>query len=578
MDGGYKRLVRTFWSYARSERRSYWASLVLMGLTLVFDLSRPFVLKWGLDAIGVGDISRLQRLVIVFLVLVIAEYIARSGFNYLLSIAYLKTITRIRQALFDHVLQLKAAYFDKEPVGRVMTRTISDTESLGESLRAGIATIVVDILTIVGVLVVMVRLDLGLSVVMFLSVPIVYFAVRWCGLKIREKYLIVRRALAQSNGFMAEGLSGVEILQLFRQQEQSYDTYCDINRKYRRATILSNVYDASLYAFISAIAAFTSAAILVWGVKGVFGFAEVSVLIVYLNLIDRIYIPIRDLSSKFTVIQQALAALQRICDLLFTQARIPQGERVIPDRDLTIAFEDVRFAYNEGGTDVLKDISFSVNPGQVVALVGQTGSGKSTIGKLLTRSYGGYRGHIRVGGLELKDVNFHSLRSKVAVVHQDFEIFPGTLRDNITMFNPDIDDDRVREAIRLVKADGVVAQLEGELDFELREDGGNLSMGQLQLIVFARALAHDTPIILMDEATASVDSLTEKWIQEALKQIFALKTVIVVAHRLSTIQAADEIIVLDQGRVVQQGDHATLAKLEGPYARLLRSDAYLVGR
>lgn len=565
-------LLTGFWQFCLADRRRYYMSFVLMAFTLIFDLARPFILKDALDAIEGRDLTGLETLAMTFLALVLLEYVTRSSFNYLLSIAFLRTINRIRETVFAHVIRLRLAVFDREPVGRLMTRTINDTESLGETLRAGIATIVVDILTVVGVLFVMWRLEMRLGPVMAITVPIVVFTVRYCGRQLRKRYLDVRVALAKANGVMAEGINGVEVVQLFQQQEPTAGQFADINREYRQSAIWSNVYDASLYAIIDAISAFSVALILFWAHGEILGPIELSVIIVYINLVDRIYVPIRDLSSKFTVIQQALAALQRIFELLKDEKQPPQGSMTRFEGSPRVALENVSFRYSEDNPWVLKDISFAVEPGQTLALVGQTGSGKSTIGKLLTRAYDGYQGGVFLGDHELGELSHHAVRSSIAVVHQDFEIFPGTIRENIRMFNDGIGDDRIMQAIRLVKAEHMIEQLEGGLDYHLQDGGGNLSVGQLQLIVFARALAHPAPILIMDEATASVDSLTEAWIQEALREIFAAKTVIVVAHRLSTIKSADQILVLRDGVIMQRGSHDELMSDEhGAYAELVRA-------
>ncbi|MCB1050453.1 MAG: ABC transporter ATP-binding protein [Acidobacteria bacterium] len=569
-----KQILSGFWAHTGEDRPRYYLSFVLMGLTLLFDLGRPFILKNALDHAGSGLLDRLKVDALIFLGLVLLEYLARSGFNYLLSIAFLKTITRIRQAVFDHVIYLRQAFFEREPVGKLLTRTVNDAESLGETLRSGIATIFVDILTILGLLIIMFQLELRLAPVVILTIPLVLITVRWSGVKLKAKYLEIRILLAKANGFMAEGLNGVEILQLFQHEQESNRAFRKINRDYNMTTITSNIYDASLYAIVDGIAILTTAAVIYWCYASVLGPIEISSLIVFINLIDRIYVPIRDLSGKFTIIQQAIAALDRIFELFQTPHVTASGAHQIQEDQVHIAFRDVQFQYQASGRPVVQNIFFEIHPGQVVALVGQTGSGKSTLTKLLTKTYDGYQGEILINGHELKDLNTFSLRQKLAVVHQDFHLFPGSLRENIRLFNTEISDSDLLETIHLIHAGPLLEQLEGGLDFELREDGANLSTGQRQLIVFARALVHQAPVLIMDEATSSVDSKTEAWIQDALHEIYANRTVLVIAHRLSTIQEADLILVLQDGQIIERGTHSELLERSGIYAELARSVAH----
>lgn len=564
-----KKLIREFWSHAQPYRKSYYASFVLMFSTLFFDLARPFILKTGLDKITHQDLAGLHFVGMLFLGFVVMEYISRSIFNYLINLAFLRTISRIREAIFSHVIRLKMSYFDKNPVGALLTRTVNDAESLGNSLRSGIATVFVDVLTIIGIVFVMMSINLQLSFIIMVTVPIVMITVRWFGKKLRNWYLIVRKKLATSNAYMAEGISGVEIIQLFNHHEHSNREFEKVNGEYRRATIFANIYDACLYAVVDSVGSITIAALLYWAMGYNFGLVEASVIIVYIDLVERIFVPVRDLSGKFATIQQALAALQRIFSLLHVPDVIKKGNKKLDEQDLALEFQHVSFAYKKEGPQVLEDINFKVQPGEVVALVGATGSGKSTIGRLFTRTYDGYKGQIYIGETEISDAE--NLREKIAIIHQDVMLFPATVRENITLGNPKISDEDVQNAIAITRVDRWIGDLEGGLDFEIKENGSNLSSGQGQLIVFARAMAHNTPIVLMDEATANIDSLTEKWIQEALEEIFKRKTVVVVAHRLSTIASADLILVMKNGEIVERGTHEVLMQKEGYYRDLVSS-------
>ena len=574
-----REIMRQFWSMAKPYHRVYMISFCLMFLALVTELVRPFLLNAAIKAMGGGDLPELQHMALLFLGVALLDYGARSGFNFLFTAALLRTINLIRQKLFKHIIGMKMAFFDRRPVGSLLTRTINDTEALGEMLRAGAATIFVDFLTVVGLTIIMFRMDLKLTLVIALTAPLVWVVIRWCGRRLKKKFIDVRIALASSNGFMAEGISGVEILQLFGRQQQSADEFREVNKTYRNATVVSNVYDALLYAIIDAISAIATAIILFVSFNIDFTTVNVATVVVYIDMVGRVFVPIRDFSGKFAVVQQAVAAVDRILELLNNDGHLTQGEKVLNHRQVRIEFQDVNFRYQADGPKVLDGINFRVEPGQTLALVGQTGSGKSTIGKLLTRAYDGYQGKICVNGMELNQLNYHSLRAHIAVVHQDVELFPGTLRENITMFDQAISEEAVLNAVRIVKAEHLIEGLPGGLDFQVHESGNNLSAGQMQLIVFARALAHDAPVILMDEATSSVDSVTEAWIQEAIRQILKCKTVLVVAHRLSTIAAADKILVLDQGRVAEEGTHDSLLKIEsGIYTNLVRSSRLQSGR
>ncbi len=564
-DSNFKKAWHRFWELAGPQRSAFVFAFSFNLLVIFTDYMRPMLQLQAIGHFTNKNRDALIQVCLLFLGLIIFDYIVRSVFSFVFNRAALRVIQRLRMRVFRHVLSMKMAFFDKQPVGVLLTRTINDCDALGETLRSGAATLLMDVISVLVTFIVFMKINHELSLYLLLAGPPLVIAVRWCGAKLKQQYLEVRKHLATSNGVMAEGIMGVEILQLFGQRQSSAEQFRKVNREYRQATIINNVYDALLYAIIDGIAALTTAAILFFAFNLRFGFVDMATAIVFLSQIERIYNPIRQLSSKFAVVQQAIAALDRIYGLLELDARIPQGERVIESKQLEIAFKEVGFRYQTDGPLVLSDIHFTVKPGQTLALVGQTGSGKSTIARLLTRAYDGYSGRIEVNGQELSSLNYHSLRSNIAVVHQDVELFSGALRDNISMFDPRISDDTILEAIRLVRATHLIESLPGGLDYEVVEAGGNLSSGQKQLIVFARALAHDAPVVLMDEATSSVDSVTEAWIQEAIAQIMRHKTVIVVAHRLSTIAAADRILVLKSGRIIEQGTHASLLAIDGGY-------------
>lgn len=559
-------ILQDFREFARPDRIRYVFGLLLMLLGVGFDLLRPLLLKQSLDQIALRNVSLLQQTILLFLTALFFDYFSKVSSDFLLSASFLKTIQRIRQKVFHHVLGFPMSYWDQQPVGSVLTRVVNDTESLRETLNAGLATMVSDVLTIGGVLIIMLQLDLHLTPIVLLGMPVVMLIVRFLGTQLQKQFLAIRVLAAKGNAHLAEAIQGMEVLQIFGQEKTSATQYGKINEEYRQTSVRLNIYDAMLYAFVDCFSFIMIGVLLYVGFGIRYGITEITTMIVYLNLLERVFIPIRDLSAKFTMIQQSAVALDRIFSILHEHYQIPQGKNAIESTaPCDIIWQDVSFRYRPDSPEVLQHISFSMSPGQTVALVGPTGSGKSTVAKLLLRGYDGYTGQIHIAGIELRQLNYHSLRQKIAVIPQEIVVFPGSLRDNITLFRPDISDEQIQAAIALVQAEQLVAQLPQGLNFVVKENGHGLSLGQLQLIAFARALVANTPVIVMDEATAYVDTLTEIWVQQAIAQILRHKTVLIIAHRLATVAAADQILVIQQGQIIQQGSHAALLQQDGYY-------------
>lgn len=592
--GGDLRLLRRYWPFASPFRRLVFVALLSIPVVSLLALGPPFLMMHGIDVNLTGRPAKpvfagMLELVglasalepgehglgvtcLLFVGVAIAEYLGRSLQVFTLQYAGHRSVGLLRQTLFRHVSSQSAAFFDRNPTGALLTRTTNDIESLGESLTTGAITILADVFNIVAIAAFMLTLSVKLTLVSFAIAPILVVVVNFFRRRLKETFLGVRRALAEVNAFLQEHLAGVGIVQLFNREAKTYEEFKSRSIKHLRQTQRSNIYDASLYAIMEGMASLCVAGLLWYGGLNVMeGVLTLGLLVAFIEYIQKIFVPIKEFSGKFAFLQQAVAAMERVVELLDTHQEIVDGTRSLSSPTGAITFEDVRFQYTESGGEVLKGISLEVRPNEVLAIVGATGSGKTTIGKLLTRMYEGYRGSITLDGHELDELTADSVRAHIGVVQQDVTLFSGSVAFNIGLGNPAIDRARTIEAAKLVQAHEFIEALPGGYEFQVSERGANLSAGQAQLIAFARVMAHDPPIVLLDEATASVDSRTEAAIQTAIELIFRTKTVIVIAHRLSTIQAADQIVVMHQGEIVEIGTHSELLEKNGRYARLYRT-------
>jgi len=577
-------MLRRLWPYLRPDAWTFAVALMLTPAAAGLSLVQPWILKKVIDEhIVSGVADGLMSLALLYLGAVVAAYLLEGG--YVLSLAWggQRSIVRLRSGIYQKILGLSQSYLDRQPAGRLLTRATSDVDALGEAFSMGLINIILDLLMVAGTLTAMLLLDARLTLVLLLLAPPILVVLEIIRRRLRVLFLEVREALASVNAFLAERIDGVEVVQLFGNEEYSEELFDKRNDRFRRITTRSNVYDAFMYALVDG-AASIAVAMMLWygsGLASRMGFPvapieplSAGLLVAFIEYLDRLFRPLRELSSRVAMLQRGAAALEKILDLLDVEATVSDGGEPMAEVEGEIVMRGVSFSYRPEADDVLRDIDLEVRPGEVVAVVGATGSGKTTLTRILDTSYTGYRGSITLDGRELSGLRPRDVRRHIAGVRQDPQLFSETVRFNVDLGNPGVDAAATQDAAVLVHADQVVERVGWE--HVLRERGADLSVGEGQLLTFARAMAHDLSVVILDEATASIDSLTEQLIQDALVRIFERKTVIVIAHRLSTVERADRIVVMDRGRIVEQGTHNELMAAEGFYFKLVRAGEELL--
>jgi ATP-binding cassette subfamily B protein len=563
------RVLRKLWTYVRPYRRVFWAALLLSPVNQVFTLVQPYLLKLGVDRyVAQRDPSGLRGLGLVFVIAIAGEFVSYYWQQYLTMVVAQRSLADLRVALFARLQRLPMRFFDANPVGRVVSRVTTDVDVLNEMFAAGAMTIVLDVLTLAGIVGFMLWINWRLALVSLVLLPVMMLAIDYFRRMARRTYREIRERISKINGYLQEAISGIAVIELSAREPRALGEFDRLNDDYRESNHLSNKLEAALFSLVEAVST-VSIALMLWrgGVLHAAGLAELGTVVAFLQYIQKFFEPIRDFSSKYAVMQSSMTAAERIFSLLEEAPEAePATSRTAPEARGEIVFEHVWFAY-KGETWVLRDVSFRIASGEHVAIVGATGSGKTTLIKLLDRLYDVQRGRVLVDGVDVRDWDSQALRRRIAVVLQDVFLFSGTVAANLNLGRADITASALEAAAAQVNADRFIRRL-GGYDARLRERGSNLSGGQRQLLAFARALAHDPAILVLDEATSSVDPETEWLIQDALAKLLRGRTAVVIAHRLSTIETADRILVMHKGEVRETGTHQELLARQGIYARL----------
>ena len=576
------RLMRRLLHYLRPYRAQAGLALAAIIAASVLQLAQPYLMKLAIDRyIPARDLAGVNRIAFAYLLILVGSFCLEYTQTWLLQMTGQRIMFDMRAEIYGHLQRIDLRFYDRNPVGRLMTRVTTDVDVINDMFTSGVVSVFGDVFTLLGIMIVLLSMNWKLALVSFAVLPLIVLVTQWFRRNVRESYRTVRRLIARINAYLQEHITGMATVQLFRREARAFRDFDAINVGHRDANIQSIFYYAVFYPAIEIIGALAAALTIWYGGRWVLqGALTLGALVAFLLYSQRFFRPISDMSDKFNILQAAMASSERIFKLLDEPVSIVSPAREA--RELAprspesgggnIVFDRVSFAYNatdSGEPDyVLRDVSFDVRPGERVGIVGATGAGKSTIINLLLRFYDVTRGRITVDGVDVREMDLHDLRGLFSLVLQDVQLFTGTIADNIRLGHSAISDADVARAAAAVHADRFIRNLPGGYGAPVAERGATLSVGQKQLLSFARALAFDPRILILDEATSSVDTETELLIRDALKVLMAGRTTIAIAHRLSTIQDMDKILVLHKGHLREAGTHQELLARRGIYFKL----------
>ena len=569
-------LLKRIFLFTKPYKKLFTTSVILTITIALISPLRPLLTQYTLDNLVPNrDVTGLIYVTLVMIGLLLLQSTIQYFHSWSTNFLGQSVIRDLRTKLFDRMMSFKFSYFDRTPVGTTVTRSVSDMETIADIFSEGLIVIIGDILQLIVIISVMFFIDWRLSLISLSTIPVLMFATNIFKNNIKSSFEEVRTQVSALNTFVQEHLTGMRIVQIFNREEEEYKKFDGINKEHRDANIRSVWYYSIFFPVVEILSAVSIGLIVWWGsgavIRSEVSFGSLVAFIMYINMLFR---PIRELADKFNTLQMGMVSSERIFKVLDNQEITPIGGDAIPERFKgNIEFRDVWFAYDfetnkEAPEWILKGISFKVNPGETVAFVGATGAGKSTIISLLNRFYEVSKGEILIDGISIKDYKTTELRKQISVVLQDIFLFSDSIKNNITLLNTEISDEAIKEASIKVGAAVFIEKLPSKYDYKVQERGSVLSTGQRQLISFIRAFVYNPSILILDEATSSVDSETEELITEATNTITKNRTSIVIAHRLSTIQNADRIIVMSHGNVVEQGNHQKLISEGGLYKEL----------